>query len=202
MVLFYKMNYLAHAFLSFNNEDILAGNMISDFVKGRKKIDYTLPVQRGIHLHRLIDNFTDFHPQTAKAKEFFRPKYRLYSGAFVDIVYDHFLALDDIQFAEYGGLDNFTKTTYQSLDKNISNLPIAFQKMFPYMKMQNWLYNYRLKDEIRKAFGGLVYRAAYLHESEAAFEIFNIHYTELGSCYNAFFPELKSYTLQSIKAAL
>jgi acyl carrier protein phosphodiesterase len=30
------MNYLAHAYLSFGEPDILAGNMISDFVKGKK----------------------------------------------------------------------------------------------------------------------------------------------------------------------
>jgi acyl carrier protein phosphodiesterase len=29
------MNYLAHAVLSFQQPDILTGNMISDFVKGR-----------------------------------------------------------------------------------------------------------------------------------------------------------------------
>jgi hypothetical protein len=29
------MNYLAHAYLSFNEPDILVGNLISDFVKGK-----------------------------------------------------------------------------------------------------------------------------------------------------------------------
>ncbi|HEY8657933.1 MAG TPA: hypothetical protein VIL78_02790, partial [Hanamia sp.] len=87
------MNYLAHAFLSFNNADILTGNMISDFVKGKAKFDYPGEIQKGIHLHRLIDSFTDSHEVTARAKKFFRPQYRLYSGAFVDIVYDHFLAI-------------------------------------------------------------------------------------------------------------
>lgn len=198
MGLIYRMNYLAHAFLSFNKEEILAGNMISDFVKGRKKFNYSLEIQKGIHLHRLIDNFTDFHPETAKAKEFFRPQYRLYSGAFVDVVYDHFLALDTNQFAEYGGLENFTKITYQALDKNISHLPVAFQKMFPYMKMQNWLYNYRLRDGIKKAFGGLAYRALYLNESDVGFEIFNTYYDKLKNCYDSFFPELKSYTLSNL----
>lgn len=193
------MNYLAHAFLSFNNEGILVGNMISDFVKGRKKLEYPIEIQQGIHLHRLIDSFTDLHPVTAKAKEFFRPHYRLYSGAFVDIVYDHFLALDSKQFTEYGGLEPFTKITYQLLDKNVSGFPITFQKMFPYMKMQNWLYNYRLKDGIQKSFGGLVYRAAYLYESETAFEIFNTYYKELQICYDLFFPELKEFTLKNLK---
>lgn len=34
------MNYLAHAYLSFNDPEILVGNLISDFVKGKKKFDY------------------------------------------------------------------------------------------------------------------------------------------------------------------
>ena len=53
------MNYLAHAYLSFNDQEILTGNMISDFVKGKKKFDYPSRIQAGINLHRLIDNFTD-----------------------------------------------------------------------------------------------------------------------------------------------
>ena len=89
------MNYLAHAYLSFDDPEVLAGNMISDFVKGKKKFDYPFRIQQGIMLHRLIDDFTDNHPATKEAKEFFRPDYRLYSGAFVDVVYDHFLAIDE-----------------------------------------------------------------------------------------------------------
>ena len=55
------MNYLAHAFLSFRNPQILVGNMISDFVKGKKKEDYPDLIKKGIMLLRAIDNFTDLH---------------------------------------------------------------------------------------------------------------------------------------------
>ena len=76
--------------------------MISDFVKGRKKYDYPQEIQHGILLHREIDNFTDTHPATKTAKEIFRPAYRLYAGSFIDVVYDHFLALDENEFTEKG----------------------------------------------------------------------------------------------------
>jgi len=46
--------------------------MISDYVKGKKKFDYPIKIQQGIHLHRLIDEFTDFHPITKEAKQFFK----------------------------------------------------------------------------------------------------------------------------------
>ena len=189
------MNFLAHAFLSFNDADILTGNMISDFVKGKRKFDYPVSIQNGIYLHRQIDNFTDFHLSTARAKEFFRPKYRLYSGAFVDIVYDHFLATDQKQFNRNNSLKSFTETTYTLLEKNAAYFPDHFQKMFPYMRSQNWLYEYRLKEGIHKSFAGLVHRALYLNESDVAFEVFNTYYDELKDCYESFFPELKSYTV-------
>ena len=63
------MNYLAHAYLSFNHPEILTGNMISDFVKGKKKFDYPTTIQKGIMLHRAIDQFTDTHEATKEAKE-------------------------------------------------------------------------------------------------------------------------------------
>ena len=196
------MNYLAHAFLSFDDPDILTGNMISDFIKGKTKFQYPLPILKGIDVHRQIDNFTDFHAVTAKAKEFFRPQYRLYSGDFIDIVYDHFLAIDESQFDKDGGLEKFTHHTYDLLDHKTSYFPLPFQMMYPYMKEQNWLYNYRLKEGIRKSFGGLVRRAAYLNESAIAFSIFNDHYYELQNCYNEFFPELKSYVSERLRSLL
>ena len=149
------MNFLAHALLSFGDEDFLTGNMISDFVKGKRKFDYPASIQKGIQLHRAIDEFTDFHPITGKAKELFRPAYRLYSGPFVDIVYDHFLAVDEKQFLKNNGLKNFTEATYQQLNKNATYFPLPFQKMFPYMQSQNWLYGYSFKDESVKALEAL-----------------------------------------------
>jgi len=192
------MNYLAHALLSFNDPDILTGNMISDFVKGKAKFEYPVSIQKGIQLHRMIDSFTDDHKVTARAKEFFRPQYRLYSGAFIDIVYDHFLALDKKQFEEYNGLEDFTLLTYDLLEKNKIYFPLPFKNMFPYMKAQNWFYHYRLKEGMHKSFGGLVHRAAYLHESEIAFQIFNEQYKVLENCYLDFFPDLKAYTLKAL----
>lgn len=190
----YLMNLLAHAYLSFNDPEVLVGNMISDYVKGRKKLDYSAGIQKGIMLHRAIDEFTDNHPATSKAKTFFKPAYRLYSGAFVDVVYDHFLANDGNEFETATALDQFANQTYQSLFKYQDIMPEKFAGMLPHMQQQNWLYHYRFKGGTAKSFGGLVRRAAYLNDADAAFEIFVENYDELQQCYNQFFPSLKSFT--------
>jgi len=196
------MNYLAHAYLSFNKPDVLAGNMISDYIKGKKQFDYPLPVQNGIRLHRHIDNYTDTHEATRELKSFFRQQYRLYSGAFADVVYDHFLANDQNEIGDEKALNQFARTTYQILDSFTELFPLPFFNMYPFMKEHNWLYNYRYTWAIEKSLAGVAKRAAYISESKIAFEIFNEHYNAMQVCYAAFFPDLKKFTIDKLDELL
>lgn len=186
------MNYLAHAYLSFGHPGVLTGNMISDFVKGKKKFEYPYEVQQGIALHRAIDTFTDEHEATREAKSVFRPAYRLYSGAFTDVVYDHFLATDESEFSEETLFD-FAKHTYTELDRQAGWMPERFAHMFPYMKQQNWLYNYRTHWGTKKSIAGVVRRAAYLDDYETAGIIFEEHYQLLKECYRQLWAGLKPF---------
>lgn len=166
--------------------------MISDFVKGKKKFEYPQLVQKGISLHRLIDAFTDHHPATKDAKEVFRPYYRLYSGAFVDVVYDHFLASDKNEFS-LDSLYEFSMNTYSSLGNYNRLFPDRFKSMFPYMKEQNWLYNYHTRWGTERSFEGLVRRGVYLEESATAFKLFEDNYQLLKTCYRQFWADVKSF---------
>lgn len=195
------MNYLAHAYLSFNNPGILVGNMISDFVKGKQKEDYSEDIRKGIMLHRAIDEFTDTHPATSKAKTFFRLFYRLYAGAFVDIVYDHFLANDSIVFSE-AALSEFSQNTYRILDNYSGMLPQRFRVMLPYMKKQDWLFNYRYRWGMENSFGGLVRRAQYMDDSKPAFDIFEKNYASLQDCYVEFMPAVTGYAKEQFSGLL
>jgi len=192
------MNYLAHAYLSFGRPGILVGNMISDHVKGKRKFDYPGQIQQGIAVHREIDRFTDTHPATKEAKEVFRPAYRLYAGSLMDVIYDHFLALDENEFTDES-LKAFTINTYAMLDQFTDHFPEKFSRMYPYMKAQNWLYNYRYRQGIEKSLAGLVRRAKYLEESDTAYLLFNEHYNKLKDLYQLFFPELKNMTENFLK---
>ena len=125
------MNYLAHAYLSFNYPHIVVGNMISDFIKGKKQFDYTPAIQNGIRLHRAIDEFTDTHEATLELKAYFKPQYRLYAGAFADVVYDHFLANDESSFATDQELQEFAAGIYAILQNHVAELPEKFPLHMP-----------------------------------------------------------------------
>lgn len=187
------MNYLAHAYLSFNDPGLLVGNLISDFVKGKKKYNYPLNILKGIDLHRAIDDFTDTHPVTRSARQIFQPAYGLYCGAFMDIAYDYFVANDNPLFAP-GTLESFSEDVYRELNTYVSVFPPRFQQLFPSMKKHNWLLNYRNHTGIQRSFEGLVYRAAYMSDSAPAFELFVQNKNELQSAYDEFFPELIRFT--------
>ena len=191
------MNYLAHAYLSFRHPEITVGNLISDFVKGKKKFDYPEGIQRGIVLHRNIDSFTDDSEATKKAKEIFRPAYRLYSGALVDVAYDHFLATDSKEFTTES-LFRFSQDVYAVMDKNIDHFPDRFAAMYPYMKTHNWLFGYHTKEGIERSFRGLVRRSVYMTESNTAFMLFQQYYEELRACYDELIPAIKIFAKQRI----
>ncbi len=184
------MNFLAHAYLSFNHPEIVVGNLISDFVKGKQRLDYPERIQEGIMLHRAIDGFTDKHPLTKQAASLFRPHYGLYAASFMDVVYDHYLALDTEKFTP--SLWDFAQNVYGILDSQ-PILPDKFHRIFPYMKTQNWLYNYQFKEGIHNSLRGLVYRAAYISDSGPAIEIFDKNYDLFRQCYLAFFPEVEDF---------
>ena len=71
------MNFLAHIYLSDDDEQVMIGNFIADFVKGKKKDDYPPAIKKGIELHRSIDDFTDHHPLVLRSKQRISPAVRI-----------------------------------------------------------------------------------------------------------------------------
>ena len=195
---FVGMNYLGHAYLSFNSPQILVGNMISDFVKGKEKFVFNGNIQKGMVLHRAIDEFTDTHQATKRAMEVFRPSYRLYSAPIMDILFDYFLANDPNLFSDHT-LSLFAQDIYAHLEQNTVHLPNRFLQVFTYMKADNWLYNYKYPEGIRRSLAGLVRRATYINESDTAYRLFLENRDVLNECYKQFFADVKQFAKEKFE---
>lgn len=187
------MNFLAHAYLSFGNSEILIGNMIADQIKGKQIEQYPETIQQGIYIHRQIDSFTDKHLLTQEAMKLLQSSAGRYSGAFLDVAYDHFLAQDKMN-EPTEGWDIFAERSYKQISDYKDILPDKFCSMFMYMESENWFYNYRYKWMIEKSFDRLKQRANYLDDNAPIFEEFEKNYKNLDYYYQSFFPELKSFT--------
>lgn len=191
------MNFLAHAYLSFNQAPVLIGNMISDFVKGKSRYAFPLDVQVGIELHRNIDSFTDAHASTKEAQAVFKPVYHLYSGPITDVLFDHFLANDAAVFDE-AKLKDFSTHVYEVLLAGQELLPPRFASLLVYMRTENWLYSYRNKAYMQNSLNGLVRRSKFLQESEIAYQLFLTHYNTLRHCFSSLFPDVAQFAHQRL----
>lgn len=188
------MNYLAHAYLSGTDPEVLVGNMTGDFVKGSSILeDYPPLIRKGLELHRSIDAYTDGHSATAKAKNYFRLTYGLYSGAFVDVMYDHFLSNDPKFFPQKEELKLFTKGVYDTLHRYDEMLPADFAHMLGYMEREDWLFQVRSMKGLETSMNRLVRRMAYEDDGRQAYEIIVRHYYELNQIYYEFIEDVENY---------
>lgn len=183
------MNYLAHIYLSGDDEQILLGNFMGDFVKGSQLHQFPESVQKGIKLHRIIDDFTDHHLKVKEDIKRIQPLMGRYAPIAIDIFYDHLLAK---QWSEFSSkpLENFCTTTYQTIDANKNLLPDKCKHMFTYMKRDNWLYNYQYKEGIGRALMGLSRRTTFNSNLEHALPILIEQEHNISSNFNDFFTEL------------
>jgi acyl carrier protein phosphodiesterase len=191
------MNYLAHAVLSFDQPDVLFGNMIGDFVKGNAHQNFREGIQKGILLHRKIDHFTDQHPEVKKAQQLLKPEYRLSSGVFVDIFFDFYLA-NDVQYFDENSLPVFTQHVYQHLHANTELMNERMQNFFGYMKEYDWLLGYRYKEGIEKSVRGICKRYPRIGDPDIALERFETCHEEFLHHYTIFFPELVQFVRDEI----
>lgn len=186
------MNYLAHIYLSGNNEKLMIGNFIADSIKGTEWKKYDIEIQEGIKLHRAIDHFTDTHEIVKESKKRLWENYRHYSAVIVDIFYDHFLAKN---WRTYHHLDLklYADKTYSTLNLHSDQLPDKTKMFFDFMVKNNWLYNYQYIEGIKKVMQGMSRRTSFKSGMENSTVELELFYGEFLSDFEAFFPLLKQF---------
>lgn len=179
------MNYLAHSILSYTDGQ-LVGNMIADFIKNNERENFPLEIQEGIKLHRAIDTFTDSHPAVSEAKKIFSPLVRLYSGAFVDVAFDYFVAhlYSDKELKEH------SQNAYRVLWRNEKWLPENYKKILKRMEQDDWLANYRHDQNIKYSMQNVLNKAKYLDKDIPVFDAFLENKKELQDYFEIFFPDI------------
>ncbi|OEY73985.1 acyl carrier protein phosphodiesterase [Salegentibacter salarius] len=192
------MNFLAHIYLSGDNDELKIGNFIADSIKGNQYLEYPPEIQKGIVLHRAIDTFTDTHPIVSKSVARLFDRYGHYSRVIVDILYDHFLAANWKDYSDIP-LKIYTEDFYKLLQDNFEVLPKPVQNFLPYMIADNWLFNYRKIDGIEKILFQMNRRIKYRAKMHLAVEELREFYDEFENEFRMFFEELRSYVKLEIK---
>ncbi len=187
------MNYLAHIYLSGDNDLMKIGNFMADGIHGKHFDNFPTDIQKGIILHRAIDTFTDAHPIFRQSTKRLHTNYHHYSGIIVDIFYDHFLAKNWSHYSEES-LKIYTERFYQSLRDNYEFLNEKTQKMIPYLIHQNWLMSYQTIEGIELILEKMDNRMKQNSIMQLSITELRTHYTEFEQEFTSFFKELIIYS--------
>ena len=192
------MNYLAHIYLSGENDLVTIGNFIADGIKGKTYKNYSEDIQIGIMLHRNIDTFTDAHKIVRQSTKRLHEKYGHYSGIIVDILYDHFLAKNWSLYSDVF-LKEYVEKFYNSLETHYDLLPLRIQKMMPYMMTDNWLLSYASIDGISRVLDGMNRRTKNRSGMDKAVHELQQFYNEFETEFSVFFDELIIFSKQKLE---
>jgi len=183
------VNFLAHTYLSGCNEEIIVGNFMGDYVKGRNYLLFPEQVKKGILIHRDIDTFTDMHMITRRSKLMVAPRYSKYAGIIIDIFYDHFLASlwDDYSTLP---LSEYVNRTYDLLKRNYQVLPDAIKNWFPTFLENNWMMAYTTVEGIELVLERMSANTSLPNHAAYAVEVLSDQYAVFRNDFLEFFPQM------------
>ena len=192
------MNYLAHIYLSGDNNEIAIGNFISDSVRGNKYKSFPKEIQKGILLHREIDTYTDAHKIFRRSTKRLHKNYGHYSGIIVDIFYDHFLAKNWMDYSNIP-LEEYTTNFYKVLKDNFDVLPQRVRNLMPYMLKDNWLLGYANIEGISRVLHGMSRRTKHNSKMDLATRELEEYNDLFENEFRLFFKELIEFSDAKLK---
>ncbi len=186
------MNYLAHIFLSCDNEDILMGNFIADSISINEVALLPEEIQAGVRLHRKIDSYTDTHAIVRQGTQRLQPHHRKYSPVVIDVLYDHLLANN---WERYSGssLPVFAQDVYKIFSRRMEEMPGRLKRNLPRMIEHDWLNNYKTIEGLKFTLEKMDKRTRFPSNFGGAVEHLLDDYELFMEEFNAFFPEIIAY---------
>lgn len=186
------MNFLAHIYLSGDNDQVKVGNFIGDWIKGNEHNKYPADIQKGILLHRKIDSFTDNHPIVRKSKSRLVDLYQKYAGILIDIFYDYFLATNWKYYSNVE-LSEFTNNLNQCLVANMHYLPQELKEFIPAFMRRKWMDSYATLTGIEKVLQGMSRNTSLPDRTESAMKILITYHDSFKEEFLTYFPQLIQY---------
>ncbi len=183
------MNYLAHLYLSGEDEQVTVGNFIGDYVKGKNYTNYPEKIQKGILMHRRIDWYTDHHKNFREAKKLLYNEYGLYSGIIIDLFYDHLLA-KKWNYYSLSTLRTFAKRIHAILLSNFLHLPSRVQGFLPFLIQNRRLESYATTSGIQKSLEIMSRYTSLPDKSKKAIEILELNFSFLEKNFMSFMNDI------------
>ena len=186
------MNFLAHALLSPDDDEMRAGNVCADLIKGRVEGLVPPGIMSGVALHRAIDRFADRHHAFKSCLACVAAPRRRYAGVILDVFFDHCLARC---WARYSTVrfDTFVEHVCTQVERQADIIPVRDRVRFERMLESRWLGLYATRTGLDRVFAGLARRARFGQRlGEAAVDL-DRHYPTIEASFHVLMPALREH---------
>ncbi|MDI3322992.1 ACP phosphodiesterase [Pontibacterium granulatum] len=186
------MNYLAHLYFSDTNVESRVGNLLGDFARGVDIDQLSGPIRQGLINHRVIDQFTDTHPQVCELKTLFSSQRRRFSGIALDVLFDHFLIHHWHRYTTEP-IDYFLDQAYEDLHQGLPLMPDRMQLVVRKMIEGDWIRSYEDINQVGFALDRIAGRIRFRNNFTGSITEIKQQYAVLEAGFLQFFPDLASF---------
>jgi len=152
------MNFLSHAYLAEDDDALVVGGVIGDWIKGPLPGQLPANLARGVALHRAIDSYSNGHAAFRASRARISDGRRRYAGVLVDIFYDHVLALTWTKHHPQS-LPAYSATIYARIAACRDGIPSIARRPLRLMAEEDWFVSYASVDGIRDVLARMSRRA-------------------------------------------
>lgn len=184
------MNFLAHSLFGFNNTELTAGQFCGDFVRGSNLSHLPTGIERGIRLHRHLDQFTDSHEALTPVRQGIPGVRRRFGGIVIDVMFDHYLARRWEQISPVS-LAAHAQSVHNALSEHVEHFPDGLRRFMQILKSEHILQNNIHLESIELTLTRIAGRSTQLESlslTQAQLEPLRERLTEP---FNAFYPDLQ-----------
>ncbi len=190
------MNLLAHLHLAGEDEDLIVGQVLGDFLERGWRNLVPAGVERGVRQHQQVDSFTDGHPLFKRSRARLPPELRRFAGIVVDIYYDHLLANHWGSFHRERSLEEFAQSRYRVLREREDVLTGRLRRALPSIVRHDWLTAYRDFEGIERALHGVSRRLKRENPIAEAGAALRAEHEGLEEDFLEFFPALERFVAE------
>ncbi len=175
--------------LSCGNRDHLIGNFMGDILSFKEQKVLRSQIYDGIELHRLIDSYTDAHPEVKKATKLLSTNHGKYATVVADVLFDYFLFINWNEFMSTP-FELFERECYDMLIEGLSEFPDRYHSKIKRMIESRFLSSCNSYEAIHRTFSFINRRAKFDNNFDIAVEDLKFYEKELNVIFLNFFPDI------------
>lgn len=173
----------------------MKANLYGDSVKGK---DYThlSPIQqKGVLLHRHIDDYMDNHPAVSEMAHKLYDELPKVSGIALDLYFDHLLAKNWLQFHPTP-LADYLSTFYDSITTKDDRYESQFIVFLNKLKDYNWISYYPMEEGLHKACNGVASRLSFPNALVDGLKVFKRHESLISNSFENYMNDAQIHFTQ------